>query len=99
MPHLNLTERDQDLQCSLQCQNVTIFTLQVSEGSPRHTSVVTVSARDPEGETVNYSIISGNNQGHFSIGESTGVVRVMEELDREETNRYSLVSEKCLTGM
>ena len=65
----------------------------MSEGSPRHTSVVTVSARDPEGETVNYSIISGNNQGHFSIGESTGVVRVMEELDREETNRYSLVSQ------
>lgn len=65
----------------------------MSEGSPRHTSVVTVSARDPEGETVTYSIISGNNQGHFSIGESTGVVRVMQELDREETNRYSLVSD------
>ena len=57
------------------------------------TSVVTVGARDPEGETVTYSIISGNNQGHFSIGESTGVVRVMQELDREETNRYSLVSQ------
>ena len=55
--------------------------------------MVTVSARDPEGETVTYSIISGNNQGHFSIGESTGVVRVMQELDREETNRYSLVSQ------
>lgn len=55
--------------------------------------MVTVSARDPEGETVTYSIISGNNQGHFSIGESTGVVRVMQDLDREETNRYSLVSQ------
>ena len=65
----------------------------MSEGAPRHTSVVTVTARDPEGDTVTYSIVSGNNQQHFSIGESTGVVRVMQPLDREETNRYSLVSQ------
>ena len=53
--------------------------------------MVTVTARDPEGDTVTYSIVSGNNQKHFTIGESTGVVRVMQPLDREETNRYTLV--------
>ena len=90
MPHLNLYQPDEICSAEPECDH---FYLQVSEGSPRHTSVVTVSARDPEGETVTYSIISGNNQGHFSIGESTGVVRVMQELDREETNRYSLVSQ------
>ena len=67
------------------------MTIQVGEGSPRHTSVVTVTARDPEGDTVTYSIVSGNNQQHFTIGESTGVVRVMQPLDREEINRYTLV--------
>jgi protocadherin-15 len=64
----------------------------VSEGSPRHTSVITVNAKDPEEATVTYSIISGNNLEHFSIGESTGVIRVMQPLDREELRRYSLVN-------
>lgn len=64
----------------------------MSEGSPRHTSVITVNAKDPEEATVTYSIISGNNLEHFSIGESTGVIRVMQPLDREELRRYSLVN-------
>ena len=54
--------------------------------------MVTVTARDPEGDSVTYSIESGNDQQHFSIGESTGVVRVMQHLDREETSKYSLVN-------
>ena len=64
----------------------------MSEGAPRHTSVVSVSARDPEGATVTYSIVSGDTGAHFSIGESTGVIRVMQALDREEVRLYSLVS-------
>ena len=47
-------------------------------------------ATDPEGSAVTYSIIDGNSDGHFTIEESTGVVRVMELLDREDTRRYSL---------
>ena len=64
----------------------------MSEGAPRHTSVVSVSARDPEGATVTYSMVSGDTGAHFSIGESTGVIRVMQALDREEVRLYSLVS-------
>ena len=67
-------------------------TKQVSEGAARHTSVVSVNARDPEGATVTYSIVSGDPEGHFSIGESTGVIRVMLGLDREEVRLYQLVS-------
>ena len=67
---------------------------QVSEGAPRHTSVVSVSARDPEGATVTYSVVSGDPGSHFSIGESTGVIRVMQGLDREEVRLYSLVRQK-----
>jgi len=49
-----------------------------------------VNARDPEGATVTYSIVSGDPEGHFSIGESTGVIRVMLGLDREEVRLYQL---------
>ena len=73
------------VQCSNPCE-------QVSEGAARHTSVVSVNARDPEGATVTYSIASGDPEGHFSIGESTGVIRVMLGLDREEVRLYQLVS-------
>lgn len=34
----------------------------------------------------------GNGQGHFSIEESSGVIRVNGTLDREDTRRYTLVS-------
>jgi len=68
-----------------------VYDVTVSEGSPRHTSVITVYAKDPEEATVTYSIITGNNLEHFSIGESTGVIRVMQPLDREELRRYSLM--------
>ncbi len=46
-----------------------------------------------------YSLTSGNDLGHFSVEESTGVVRVAAEaegegggpgLDREQQRRYSL---------
>ena len=54
-------------------------------------------ARDPEGGPVRYSLTSGNDLGHFSVEESTGVVRVAAEaegggpgLDREQQRRYSL---------
>ncbi len=49
-------------------------------------------ARDPEGGLVTYSILAGNQQDHFSIEESTGVVRVNQPLDREDTRLYTLVS-------
>ena len=63
---------------------MTFMILQVSEGATRHSSVVEVNARDPEGATVTYSILSGDNESHFSIEESTGVIRVMQALDRED---------------
>jgi hypothetical protein len=63
----------------------------VSEGAAKFSSVVTTSARDPEGGPVTYSISGGDGEGHFQIEESTGVVRVMEPLDREQISRYTLV--------
>ena len=71
----------------------------MSEGAPRHTSVVSVSARDPEGATVTYSVVSGDTGAHFSIGESTGVIRVMQALDREEVRLYSLVRQTSFSDI
>jgi hypothetical protein len=54
--------------------------------------VASLVARDPEGGLVTYSILAGNHQDHFTIEESTGVVRVNQPLDREDTRLYTLVS-------
>ena len=67
-----------------------LYDVSVSEGAAKHTSVVTVRARDPEGDTVTYSIVSGDDDNHFYIGESTGAIRVLEPLDRETIKKYSL---------
>ena len=71
---------------------------QVSEGAARHSTVVRVTARDPEGATVTYSIISGDNGSNFAIGESTGVIRVMKPLDRENQKSYTLVRSEMEFG-
>ena len=41
---------------------------------------------------MSYSITGGDPGEQFSVGESTGVVRVREALDREAASSYSLVS-------
>ena len=68
-----------------------LYEASVSEGAPKFSSVVTTSARDPEGGPVTYAISGGNDEGHFQIEESTGVVRVMDPLDREKSDKYKLV--------
>ena len=69
-----------------------LYEAPVSEGAAKFSSVVTAQARDPEGGPVRYAIVGGNDDAHFAIEESTGVIRVMNPLDREENRRYSLVN-------
>ena len=57
---------------------------------------VTARARDPEGGPVRYALVGGDDPddpegGHFSVEESTGVIRVRGRLDRETKRRYALV--------
>lgn len=68
-----------------------LYEAKVSEGAPKFASVVTAQAKDPEGDPVRYSIIDGNDAGHFQIEESTGIIRAMHPLDRETLRRYSLI--------
>ena len=73
---------------------MTIDQSQVSEAAARHSSVVRVSAQDPEGGAVTFSIMEGDPEAVFTMGESTGEIRVMGDMDREASEQYELVSYK-----
>ncbi len=49
-----------------------------------------VSANDPNGDSVAYSITAGNEAGRFAIGPATGAVTVAGALDYETTSSYTL---------
>ena len=67
----------------------------VREGS---FSVGTVSASDPEGGSVTYSITAGDDDSIFSIGSSNGIIGVAT-LDYETSSSYSLtVTASDITG-
>ncbi|XP_026318531.1 cadherin-99C isoform X3 [Hyposmocoma kahamanoa] len=63
----------------------------VSEGAAINSTVTTVTAKDPENEPVNYSIVSGNDLRQFAIGANTGIITVIRRLDREVLTRYQLM--------
>lgn len=65
----------------------------MSEAAGRHSSVVRVSAQDPEGGAVTFAIVEGDPDQVFTVGESTGEIRVMGDLDREARAQYELVSQ------
>lgn len=70
-----------------------IYDMAVSEGASPDAMVYSFRARDPEGEPVRYSIVSGNELGHFRIEAETGnlLVAGRDLIDREVLNRYALV--------
>ncbi|XP_021945639.1 cadherin-99C [Folsomia candida] len=67
-----------------------VYDVGVSEGSSIGSEVTTVEARDPEGKSVVYDIVAGNELQHFQIGKNTGILTVNGQLDREDLSRYSL---------
>lgn len=73
---------------------VTNATFTIAENSPNATVVGTVSATDPDpGQSVTYSIVSGNTGGAFSINPVTGEIRVANTLalDFETTPSFNLI--------
>lgn len=74
----------------------TAIVRQIREGIPINTPIVTVTAEDPDsgvnGKVV-YALVSqepGNNQRHFGINNTTGVIFTMREMDRETTDTFKL---------
>ncbi|CAL8331130.1 unnamed protein product [Lota lota] len=66
---------------------------QVSEDSLAGTSLVQISAHDPDlgvNGLVHYEIISGNGKGHLQLDPNSGILSVNGSLDYEEENKYTL---------
>jgi len=60
----------------------------ISENSPNNTVVGEIVAKDPEGELLTYSIISGNTNNVFTIQD--GKIKVANLLDYETIPSYNL---------
>ncbi len=70
------------------------YSFEVSEDAAAGTQVGTVSATDPDvGDTLTYSIVSGNEAGKFAVDGSTGVITVSGTLDYETVSSYTLTVE------
>ena len=69
------------------------FTL--AENSVNSTVVGTIEASDPDGDTLSYTILSGNTGEAFSLNSGTGVLSVLDStaLDYETTPIFSLLVE------
>ena len=65
-------------------------TVTVPENTALNTILLTVAATDQDGGTLTYSIIGGNNDGLFQIGETDGVIRLVNPLDYETAQRHTL---------
>ncbi|XP_022254786.1 cadherin-related tumor suppressor-like [Limulus polyphemus] len=69
------------------------YSASVSENTSIGLSVLEVSATDQDkglSGQVHYSIIAGDTNLDFVIGEDTGIIRVGKNLDYERKNRYTL---------
>ena len=69
------------------------YAFEVAEDTAVDDPVGTVSATDPDEDTVTYSITAGNGDGKFDIGETTGAITVAAGLDYEDTGSYRLTVE------
>ncbi len=73
---------------------ITGGTFSLAENSPNGTAVGSVSGSDPDaGQTLTYSIVSGNTGGAFAINAATGAITVanVAALDYETTPVFNLV--------
>ncbi len=71
------------------------YVFYVDEGSPTGTLIGSVSATDPDGDPLTYSIVSGNTNNALSINSSTGDITVNDPdaLDFEATPTFNLIVE------
>ena len=68
--------------------------INVSEATSIPSNILQLSASDRDQGTnaeIYYRIVSGNNDTHFSINASSGVLVLSSPLDREQVDQYALV--------
>ncbi len=69
------------------------YTFSISENATTTSVVGAVSAVDPDGDSLSYSIISGNETDMFAIEDTSGEISVIDHLDHETVPLYNLVAE------
>ena len=78
-----------------------MYFMNVSENVPLGFEVLALSAFDPDdldNSALNFTFLSGNDLGHFSIQEDSGVITVRGVLDRENIEDYTLVVQVSDSG-
>ena len=76
----------------------TFYSASVLENAPVGTSILQITASDvdsPDG-VVNYAFVENDN--HFTIGSTSGVISIVTQLDHEEQDFYSLTVRAELAG-
>ena len=67
------------------------YNFSVSEAATLNSQAGTVSATDPDtGDTLSFTITTGNNAGHFAVNSSTGAITVAGTLNHSATPSYTL---------
>ena len=66
------------------------YSFTVAENASAFHVVGTVSADDPDGGVVTYSIVAGNGEGKFNITHNAGEIVVRRSLDHGTTSSYAL---------
>jgi protocadherin-15 len=68
-----------------------IYEVRVNESEKINTTILTVTAEDPETDRVTYSIQSGNDLRQFSIDSESGAITIIRQLDRETLTQYQMI--------
>ncbi len=69
------------------------YTFELAEDATVGGAIGTVTATDPNNDTVSYTITGGNEEGKFSIDASSGSINVATSLDYESIFLYALTVE------
>ena len=67
---------DEDSITTNQAPAITAATYSLAENSPNGIVLGTIEASDPDGDTLTYTIVSGNDAEAFGLGRGTGVLSV-----------------------
>lgn len=68
-----------------------VYEVQVNESIDINSTVLIISAEDPETDPIKYAITSGNDLRQFFIGSDDGALSVTRKLDRETLTKYQLM--------
>ena len=75
---INLTDVDEDSTSTNKAPTIASSDFSLAENSPIGTVVGTIEASDPDGDTLTYTILSGNTGQAFGLDTATGILSVVD---------------------